>query len=121
MIGWQNRKLFKMSSGGGGSQLPSLEERKAEFQWQQQQARDDQAFARSMAMEEREWAENMASAKALRASKEEAARLASMQAEQEQVADEAEAQMDAIGSDIDQNYSGSNMWANLIHGAGTES
>ena len=107
------------SGGGGGTQLPSLAERKEEFMWQQGQAREDQRFARQMASDEREWTESMAERKAIREQKEEASRLASLQADQAEVADEAEAQGAAIGNDVDQNYSGSNMWANLISGAGS--
>jgi hypothetical protein len=110
---------FSRGGGGGGTQLPSLAERKEEFMWQQSQAREDQRFARQMAMDEREWSEGIAERKALREQKEEAARLASLQVEQEEVADEAEAQGGAVGEDIDQIYSGSNMWANLISGAGS--
>tara|TARA_Y100000310_G_C20103197_1_gene543718 strand:+ start:108 stop:488 length:381 start_codon:yes stop_codon:yes gene_type:complete len=110
--------MVKIGSTAPQSQLPSLEERQMEFEWQQQMAREDQTFARKLAMEEREWAENMSERKAIREQKEEAARLSSLQEEQQEVAEEAAAQSDLVGADIDQVYSGSNMWASLVSGAG---
>jgi len=106
--------------GGGSFNMPdpfspqAVAMRQEELQWQQEMARDEQAFQRSRAIEDREWQEDLEDRRALRKQKEEEERIRELKAEQMESLQEVEEEIQANLADEDESYT--DMWRSLSTG-----
>tara|TARA_R100000458_G_scaffold59044_1_gene68526 strand:+ start:945 stop:1349 length:405 start_codon:yes stop_codon:yes gene_type:complete len=78
--------------------------------------REREARAREMALEDREWQEDLEERRATRKQKEEEERIRLLRQEQQQATETVEAMTENFGGDVDQRFG--NMWSSLSSGVG---
>jgi hypothetical protein len=123
-LAWELEHGFRHFDFGGSSPAAPdpFSERAVEFRtWERNEAtrvaREEAEFARAMALEDREWQEDLEERRATRKQREEEERIRLIRQEQQQATETVESMTENFGNDPDQTFG--NMWSSLSAGVGT--